>query len=65
MSRRNNHGRSRGCWNSSGLRLTWTLEARLGGNPLKRWAGLAMETLMAEEMETGLARLKAQVEAPR
>ena len=50
---------------SDGLRLTWTLEARLGGNPLKRWAGLAMETLMAEDMETGLARLKAQVEAQR
>ena len=48
-----------------GLRLTWTLEARLGGNPLKRWAGLAMATLMAGDMETGLARLKTQVETPR
>lgn len=47
-----------------GLRLTWTLEARLGGNPLKRWAGLAMATLMAGDMETGLARLKTQVETP-
>ena len=48
-----------------GLRVTWTLDAQLGRNPLKRWAGLAMGTLMGGDMEQGLARLKAQVEARR
>ncbi|NBV23802.1 MAG: hypothetical protein EBS05_18025, partial [Proteobacteria bacterium] len=48
-----------------GLRVTWTLDAQLGGNPLKRWAGLAMGTLMGGDMEQGLAKLKVQVEARR
>ena len=45
-----------------GLRVTWTLDADLGVNPLKRWAGLAMGSLMGGDMEHGLAKLKAQVE---
>lgn len=47
---------------SEGLRVTWTLEANLGANPLKRWAGLAMESLMRGDMEQGLANLKRRVE---
>ena len=46
-----------------GLRVSWTLEADLGANPLKRWSGLAMESLMRGDMELGLANLKRQVEA--
>jgi hypothetical protein len=47
------------------LTVTWTLEADLGANPLKRWAGLAMGLLMGGELEQGLANLKQRVEAKR
>ena len=47
------------------LRVTWTLDADLGVNPLKRWAGLAMGSLMGGDMEHGLARLKVYVEEKR
>ena len=50
---------------SDGLRVTWTLDADLGMNPLKRWAGLAMESLMGGDMEHGLAKLKDYVEEKR
>ena len=45
-----------------GLRVTWTLNADLGANPLKRWAGLGMGSLMGGDMEHGLAKLKVYVE---
>ena len=45
-----------------GVRVAWTLEADLGMNPLKRWGGLAMDSLMGGDMENGLANLKQQVE---
>lgn len=48
---------------SDGLRITWTLDATLGRNPLKRWAGLAMNALMGRDMEKGLSNLKQTVEA--
>ena len=48
-----------------GLRVTWTLDADLGVNPLKRWAGLAMGSLMGGDMDHGLAKLKIQVEEKR
>ena len=47
------------------LRVTWTLDAALGVNPLKRWAGLAMGSLMGADMERGLAKLKVHVEEKR
>ena len=50
---------------SDGLRVTWTLDADLGVNPLKRWVGLAMGSLMGGDMEHGLAKLKVQVEEKR
>lgn len=48
-----------------GLRVTWTLDADLGANPLKRWAGLGMGSLMGGDMEHGLAKLKVYVEEKR
>ena len=45
-----------------GLRVTWALDVELGANPLKRWAGLAMGTLMGSDMEHSLEKLKTQVE---
>ena len=50
---------------SDGLRVTWTLDADLGMNPLKRWAGLGMGSLMSGDMEHGLAKLKVYVEEKR
>ena len=46
-----------------GLRVTWTLDADLGVNPLKRWTGLAMGSLMGGDMEQGLANLQRKVES--
>ena len=48
-----------------GLRVNWTLDADLGASPFKRWAGLAMESLMSGDMEQGLANLKRTVEEKR
>ena len=48
-----------------GLCVTWTLDADVGGNPLKRWAGLAMGSLMGGDMEHGLAKLKVCLEEKR
>ncbi len=50
---------------SDGLGVTWTLDADLGVNPLKRWAGLGMGSLMGGDMEHGLAKLKIHVEEKR
>ena len=50
------------CTNTpDGLRVKWTLEADLGANPLKRWGGVAMETLLSGDMEKGLANLKQRI----
>lgn len=48
-----------------GLRVTWTLDADLGASPFKRWAGLAMASLMSGDMEQGLANLKRSAEEKR
>ena len=42
-------------------RVTGSLEANLGRNPLKRWAGLVMGALMGGDMAAALAKLKVQV----
>lgn len=49
----------------NGLDVTWRLQACLGGNPLKRWAGLALGSLMGGDMETGLRQLIHQAEEVR
>ena len=45
--------------------MTWMLDVDLGANPLKRWAGLALGSLMGGDMEHGLAKLKLNVEGKR
>ena len=50
---------------SDGLRVTWTLDADLGVNPLKRWVGLAMGSMMGGDLEHGLEKLKVYVEEKR
>ena len=50
---------------AEGWLVTWTLDAELGRNPVKRWAGLALGALMGGDMEKGLANLKRELETPR
>ena len=50
---------------ADGWLVTWTLDAELGRNPVKRWAGLALGALMGGDMEKGLANLKRELETPR
>lgn len=39
-------------------RVTWVLNSELGYNPLNRWFGLALDTLVGRDFETGLANLE-------
>lgn len=45
-----------------GTRVTWGLDADLGGNPLDRWMGLLFDRMLGKDYETGLASLKALAE---
>ena len=46
-------------------RVTGSLEANLGRNPLQRWAGLVMGALMGGDRTAALAKLKVQEEERR
>ena len=48
---------------ASGVRLTWTNEGDMGGNPVNRWFGLFMDRLVGPDFETGLANLKKLAES--
>lgn len=47
------------------LAVVWRLEACLGRNPFKQWAGLALGSLMGGDMETGLKQLIQRTEGVR
>ena len=47
------------------LAVVWRVEACLGRNPFKRWAGLALGSLMGGDMETGLKQLIRRAEGVR
>jgi uncharacterized protein YndB with AHSA1/START domain len=40
-----------------GTRITWSLDAELGHNPMMRWFGLALDRWVGRDLESGLARL--------
>ena len=44
-------------------RLTWTVSTMLGHSPFGRWFGLLLDDWFAEDIEGGLAGLKAKLEA--
>jgi hypothetical protein len=44
-------------------RVTWRFEEELSWNPLHRWIGLAMDSLLGPDYEQGLANLKSLLEA--
>ncbi len=48
---------------AEGLKVSWSLETEMGWNPLKRWGGLFLGTLMGGDMAEGLTKLKSEVEA--
>ncbi len=49
--------------NSGALDVTWTLQAKWAGLPLKRYVGLVLDRLMGSDMQIGLENLKRLAEA--
>lgn len=47
---------------SGGTRITWTMDGDMGGNPVWRWMGLAMDRMVGPDFEAGLANLKTLAE---
>ena len=47
----------------SGVRLYWSNEGDMGGNPVNRWFGVFMDSLVGPDFEAGLANLKKAAEA--
>lgn len=47
----------------SGVRVSWSNEGDMGGNPINRWFGLFMDRLVGPDFEAGLANLKRIAEA--
>ena len=45
-----------------GTRVTWTLDTDMGMNPIARWMGLAMDSMVGADYEAGLAKLKTLAE---
>ena len=48
-----------------GARVTWSFDEELSWNPIHRWTGLAVESLLGPDYARGLANLKQLVEAER
>lgn len=42
----------------AGTKVTWVDEGALGSNPINRWFGLMMDSMMGPDFETGLKNLK-------
>jgi uncharacterized protein YndB with AHSA1/START domain len=48
----------------AGTKVTWAFDTHLGLNPVMRWFGLAMDTLVGADFETGLDRLAKAATQP-
>jgi uncharacterized protein YndB with AHSA1/START domain len=46
-----------------GVRVNWTNEGDVGGNPLNRWFAMFMDTLVGPDFEAGLNKMKRIAEA--
>ncbi|MBL9137708.1 MAG: SRPBCC family protein [Verrucomicrobiales bacterium] len=46
----------------SGVEVTWINEGDLGKNPVNRYFGLTMDSMLGEQMAKGLSNLKARAE---
>ncbi len=47
------------------VRVTWVNEGQLGKNPINRWFGLMMDSMMGPDFQTGLEKLKGIVESSK
>ncbi|MCA9023957.1 MAG: SRPBCC family protein [Planctomycetaceae bacterium] len=47
-----------------GTKVTWTGRGDVGSNPIGRYFGLMMDSMIGADYETGLKKLKVLVEAP-
>ncbi len=43
---------------AQGTRVIWLMQGDMGGNPINRWFGLFMDSLVGPDFEAGLANLK-------
>ena len=50
---------------ADGTKVIWINGGELGNNPINRWFGLAMDSMMGGEFETCLEGLKKRVETPK
>jgi len=48
--------------NGNDIKITWTMHAHFGHNPISRWFGLFGESMIAPDFEKGLAQLKQKIE---
>ena len=46
----------------AGTRVTWTNEGDMGGNPINRYFGVMMDSMVGPDFEAGLNNLKAAAE---
>lgn len=49
---------------STGTRVTWTMNGDMGANLLYRWMTLFVDRMVGKDFEAGLANLKARAERP-
>lgn len=47
---------------ATGVRVRWSNEGDMGGNPVNRWFGLFMDKMVGPDFEAGLANLKQLAE---
>lgn len=47
----------------AGTRVTWSMDADMGGSPVNRWFGLFMPGMMRKDFDGGLANLKRLAES--
>jgi uncharacterized protein YndB with AHSA1/START domain len=43
----------------AGTKVTWAFDTSFGRNPLMRWFGLGLDSMVGQDFETGLERLSA------
>lgn len=46
-----------------GTKVTWSMQADMGNNPIGRWMGLMMDSMVGSDYESGLASLKKLIES--
>lgn len=47
----------------NGTRVRWVINGELGNNPVSRWFGLVMDSILGKDFESGLSNMKTLLEA--